>query len=156
MRHKLVNLFKRSEALSAAILNYGVVAAKKDNETDTKQQNQHQQQQPSNDQLKLQRNIRYFVINYLRENSLNLAQLPTSDEYSLLVKQRERFMIEEARRNEAELARQRRVMDERVANNRRQQQNQSSAVRFNKNASVSIDNTNGWIAPQGMSSHSQY
>lgn len=151
MRHKLVNLFKRSEALSAAILNYGVVAAKKDNETETKQQSQ-----PSNDQLKLQRNIRYFVINYLRENSLNLAQLPTSDEYSLLVKQRERFMIEEARRNEAELARQRRVMDERVANNRRQQQNQSTAVRFNKNASVSIDNTNGWIAPQGKNSHSHY
>lgn len=130
MRHKLVNLFKRAESMSASILNYGA----------SKQEDQ-QPPEITNDQLKLQRNIRYFIVNYLRENSFNLAQLPSREEYEILVKQRERFMIEEARRNEAELARQRRQVNEKLASANR-------PVKFTKNT-VTIDNSNGWIASQG-------
>lgn len=146
MRHKLVNLFKRAESLSATIFNHGMTTPKEDAAAQPSQQ-----QQPSNDQIKLQRNIRYYIVNYLRENSFNLAQLPTSEEYGVLVKQRERLMIEEARRQEAELARQQRQIIERVAatsNRTTRQQQQEGAIKFKKNT-VTIDNSNGWIASQG-------
>lgn len=157
MRHKLVKLFKQAESLSASILNYGNEDSDQPSTPTAKQPNQQQQKQkPSLDQLKLQRNIRYFVINYLRENSFNLAQLPSGDEYAVLVKQRERFMIEEARRNEAELARQRRQINERLAatagasggSGTAGSFGRSAAVKFNKNNTVTIDNSNGWIASQ--------
>lgn len=145
IRHKLVNLFKRAESMSASILNFGVTTS--DQKTSPSQ--------PSHDQLKLQRNIRYFIINYLRENSFNLAQLPNGDEYSVLVKQRERFLIEEAVRNEAELARQRRQINERIAATNGGNRSggvsgatSSSSIKYSKNT-VKIDNSNGWIASQG-------
>ena len=135
--------------MSASILNFGVT---------TSDQKTSSPSQPSHDQIKLQRNIRYFIINYLRENSFNLAQLPNGDEYAVLVKQRERFLIEEARRNEVELARQRRQINERIAatnggNNRSGgvsggTSTSSSTTKYSKNT-VRIDNSNGWIASQG-------
>lgn len=141
MRHKLVTLFKRAESLSSSILNHGISSSTTDAAASPQQS---PQPTPPNDQLKLQRNIRYFVINYLRENSFNLAQLPSADEYALLAKQRQRFAMEEARRNELEQARQKQqlLMQTSVTN--------SNRIKYSKKReNVSIDNSNGWI-PQGV------
>ncbi len=137
MRHKLIKLFQQIESISGSILKYEPTSE-------------------SHDQLKLQRNIRFFAINYLKEHSFTLSSLPTPDEYAKLKAQRQVYLVEEMRRTELEQLKQQKQINERAA----KLQTQSRSNEVNSNSSnfnlknrntktfdpkISVDNSNGWI-----------
>lgn len=108
MRKKLILLFQKIDLLryllingsaypfqffflkSNTILNFGT----------QKTQSNDNPQQPviissvSRDQLKLQKNIRIYAINYLKEFSFTLSILPTKEEYEKLVEQKRQLLID--------------------------------------------------------------
>lgn len=129
LRQKLIRIFQHIEAVSARILNFGITS-----NSGNEAQNVANS---SNDQRKLQQNIRIYSINYLKEHSFNLSKLPTLDEYEKLKKQRKTYLIEELRRTELEHRKQRREMNDRVSKVKVQWSQQSN--------NVSIDNSKGWI-----------
>jgi len=137
MRHKLIKLFQQIESISGSILKYEPTSE-------------------SHDQLKLQRNIRFFAINYLKEHSFTLSSLPTPDEYAKLKAQRQVYLVEEMRRTELEQLKQQKQINERAA--KLQTQTRSNEVNSNssnfslKNRNtktfdpkITVDNSNGWI-----------
>ena len=129
MRHKLINLFQQIESLSGQLLKY-------DPSTE------------SHDQLKLQRNIRFYAINYLKENSFTLGSLPTPEEYGKLKSQRQVYLIEELRRAELEHLKQQKQISERAAQLQNKSSDLSNSTYNNaktKITNVSVDNSNGWI-----------
>ncbi len=119
MRSKLIKLYQKIETLSAQILN-------------------HDTSNTNNDQLKLQRNIRVQSINFLKEYSFTLSQLPTSEVYSKLKAQREIYLQEELKRAEIEQQKQKLEISKRLKKKTITESNK-------KSASISIDNTNGWM-----------
>ena len=129
MRHKLIKLFQQIESISGSVLKNG---------------NDGSETSPiTNDQLKLQRNIRFQAINYLTEHSFNLSALPTPDEYAKLTSQRKLYLIEEMKRAELEQSKQKKEI---LAKLNKPKTSHSSDLNNNKNAAkISIDNTNGWI-----------
>lgn len=129
IRNKLIKLFQQIEIVSASIQKYGVEGTSTDGAIVSK---------ISNDQFKLQRNIRFFAINYLREHSFNLPSVPSAQEYQKLKSQRQLYLIEEMKRTELEQNKQRKKLDDQAAKNRQQ-----TAVK--KQQSISVDNSNGWI-----------
>lgn len=78
----------------------------------------------ANDQLRLQKYIRSHAINYLRENSFTLPQLPSFEIYEQLRSRREKNLMEEIQ--------QQREMEKKIKLEK-------------KKDNVSIDNSNGWI-----------
>ena len=84
--------------LSNTILNHGT----------QKSQSSDNPQQPviissvPRDQLKLQKNIRIYAINYLKEFSFTLSILPTKEEYEKLVEQKRQLLLEEIQRESLE------------------------------------------------------
>ena len=134
MRHKLIKLFQQIESISGSVLKNGNDGS----ETAT----------ISNDQLKLQRNIRFQAINYLKEHSFNLSALPTPEEYAKLTSQRKLYLIEEMKRAELEQLKQKKEIDNRMAKLNKSNANTTGRNDLNNNkntAKISIDNTNGWI-----------
>lgn len=128
-RHKLIKLFKRLETISSSILNYQIGGGGSDSAADS------MPMKISNDQLKLQRQIRYYAISFLRENSLNMAQIPNAEEYEKLKSQRQLYVNEELKRSELERRRQTQQINDKMAK-----------VKFNrKKENISIDNANGYI-----------
>jgi hypothetical protein len=137
MRHKLIKLFQQIESISGSILKYEPTSE-------------------SHDQLKLQRNIRFFAINYLKEHSFTLSSLPTPDEYAKLKAQRQIYLVEEMRRTELEQLKQQKQINERAAKLQTQTRsnelnsNSSNFNLKNKNTKtfdpkITVDNSNGWI-----------
>ncbi|CAF0796127.1 unnamed protein product [Brachionus calyciflorus] len=125
IRDKLIKLFQKIELRSNLIIKYGVKDAAQDSKKVAT---------ISNDQFRLQKNIRFHAINYLRENSFTLPQIPSYEDYEKLKKQRERYLMEEIKRTEME---QRKKMEQKLSK-------MSISDKQNK-PSVSIDNTNGWV-----------
>jgi hypothetical protein len=119
MRSKLIKLYQKIETLSAQILN-------------------HDTSNTNNDQLKLQRNIRVQSINFLKEYSFTLSQLPTSEVYSKLKAKREIYLQEELKRAEIEQQKHKLEISKRLKKKTTTESNK-------KSASISIDNTNGWM-----------
>ena len=134
MRHKLIKLFQQIESISGSILKYEPMTE-------------------SHDQLKLQRNIRFFAINYLKEHSFTLSSLPNPEEYSKLKAQRQVYLVEEMRRTELEQLKQQKQINERAAKFQTQTKSNEAYTNLNqknKNAKrldpkITVDNSNGWI-----------
>ena len=122
MRIKLVKLYQQIELQSAQILQYEPTSQNKD-------------------QLKLQRNIRFQAINYLKENSFTLSQLPNSETYFKLKAQRELSLQEELKRLELEQMKQKNELNKRINYKKLQQQQQKQSNKPN----ITIDNSNGWM-----------
>jgi hypothetical protein len=149
LRNKLIRIYKQIEMTSDSIMKYGITYEHVEvNTADPNNNTKHEQQlQPvlsiSKDQFKLQRNIRYYAINYLKEHSFNLPQLPTPQDYEKLKSKRQTFLIEEMKRQEMEQQKQRKIMEEQVAKRQPKAQNKRKA--FSKNNNYTIDNVNGWM-----------
>lgn len=79
----------------------------------------------TNDQLRLQKNIRFHAINYLRENSFTLPQLPSFEIYEQLRSRREKNLMQEIQ--------QQRETEKIIKSTKKRKEN------------VSIDDSNGWI-----------
>jgi hypothetical protein len=124
MRFKLIKQFQMIEQISGIILKYAGT----------------NQDELSKDQLKLQRNIRQYVINYLKNYSFNLVQIPTKEAYLKLKAQRELHLQEEMNRIEHELNMQRKKLNNEL--NKRQQNGTKNEPNLGL---VSIDNSNGWV-----------
>lgn len=121
MRLKLIKCFQMIETQSGQILKY---------EPDTQ----------NKDQLKLQRNIRFQSINFLKEHSFTLSQLPISEVYAKLKSQREVYLQEEMKRVEMEQLKQKNEI------NKRLNKKHSKQIKINnKMPNISIDNSNGWM-----------
>ena len=123
MRFKLIKLFQTAESLSGLILKHSSNTGQPDGK----------------DQLKLQRNIRQYVIGYLKENSFSLSPLPAKDVYLKLKAQRQVYLQEEMNRAEMEQSKQLKQINEEV--NRRQINTVKKPRPY-----VSIDNSNGWVS----------
>ncbi len=121
MRLKLIKHYQTLEILSAQLLK-------------------HEADKASPDQLKLQRNIRFQSINFLKEYSFTLSQLPTSEVYFKLKAQRELRLQEELRRVELEQLKQDQEIRKRIKSN-----NNPTGSNKTKFPSISIDNSNGWM-----------
>ena len=72
MRDKLAKLFQNLEILSGKIAKYEEVVV--DDEKALTSNNKSSKK----DQTKLQNNIRYFAINYIKDNSFSLGTLPSN------------------------------------------------------------------------------
>ena len=121
-----MKLFQTAESLSGLILKHS--------------SSSNTGQPDGKDQLKLQRNIRQYVIGYLKENSFSLSPLPAKDVYLKLKAQRQVYLQEEMNRAEMEQSKQLKQINEEV--NRR---HTSNTVKKPKSY-VSIDNSNGWVS----------
>jgi hypothetical protein len=141
MRHNLIRLFQQIESISGRILKYGII------EQETQQDDSNDKSKSSNDQVKLQRNIRFYAINYLKEHSFNLSSLPNKEEYDKLKAQRQIYLVEEMRRAELEQLKQKKQINDQIARRQQSMQRQSSdPTNTNKSSTkISIDNSNGWI-----------
>lgn len=116
LRDKLIKLFQKIEIKSSHVVKYGL----SNSQVDSSKKN------ITNDQIKLQKNIRFFAINYLRENSFTLPQLPSFEIYEQLRSRRERNLMEQMKK---------------------QREMEKKTKTFNKiKDNVSIDNSNGWVA----------
>ena len=167
MRLKLIKLFQQAEMLSGLILNFvHDKEAQKSPNTGNKQQNALMK-----DQLKLQRSIRVNIINYLKEHSFRLGQLPSKEVYLALKTQRQQFLQEEMNRIEQDKMIQKTKTEELASRQRtnqkfydleNSQKNENESYRviapsgrnmkfeFNQFLfvdliKVSIDNSNGWV-----------
>ncbi len=58
--------------------------------------------QISSEQQRLQKNIRLHAINYLKEYSFKLTQLPSAEEYEKLKEQKQKLLIEDLDREKRE------------------------------------------------------
>ena len=99
MRSKLLKLFQQCEHLSGLILKF--VPENKTNR----------------DHLKLQRNIRLTIINYLKEHSFTLSQLPCLDVYLTLKAERQlltRIEEEELTRVQKELVNRQQINSQKI------------------------------------------
>lgn len=136
MRGKLIRIFHQAEFISGLILNFGL----------EKSQNSNSPKKliiTNKDQIKLQRNIRQYVINFLKENSFTLNQLPSKEDYTNLKARRQTILQEEMKKNEQIKMRQRKLYEE---TSRHQKDNYNQAVSNPKEVStISIDNSNGWM-----------
>jgi hypothetical protein len=143
MRNKLIRHFQQIEAISNAILKHGIsqeVNSATNAPTIT----------VSNDQFKLQRMLRAHAVNYLKEYSFSLPQLPSANDYEQLKSRRQLLVFEEMKRRELEQQRQRRQIDDQVARKQQQQQQQSNKTTTHKRQdsaqkNVTIDSINGWV-----------
>ena len=146
MRHKLLKLFQKIDTLSASILKYGVEDEANNVEDGNKK---IQTKKISSEQFKLQRNIRLFAINYLKDNSFTLSQLPTINEYNELKAKRQVHLLEEMRRIEIEQNFEKQRLNEQIARKQNKlpkfKLNEENKGRTNGNLSIKIDNSNGWI-----------
>jgi len=167
MRLKLIKLFQHAEMLSGLILNFvHDKETQKSPNTGNKQQNALMK-----DQLKLQRSIRVNIINFLKEHSFRLGQLPSKEVYLALKTQRQQFLQEEMNRIEQDKMIQKTKIEELASRQRTNQrffdlensqknENESYKViapsgrnmKFEFNQflfvdliKVSIDNSNGWV-----------
>lgn len=143
MRHNLIRLFQQIESISGRILKYGIVEQEQNDD-------KSKISQPPNDQIKLQRNIRFYAINYLKENSFNLSSLPNKEEYEKLKAQRQIYLVEEMRRVELEQLKQKKQINDQIARRQQTIQRQSNDLnnvneKKQSAAKISIDNSNGWI-----------
>ena len=143
MRHKLIKLFQQIESLSGAILKYEPAPT-------SASPNAHS----SHDQLKLQRNIRFYAINYLKDHSFTLSSLPTPDEYAKLKAQRQVYLVEEMRRTELEHLKHQKKINERAAKLRPSEASNNGHANITSsknggstqsNVKISVDHSNGWI-----------
>lgn len=124
MRLKLMQTFQRIDLLSNTILSL--------QESESK----------AKDQSKLQRNIRLFAVNYLKEYSFQLTSLPNEEQYEKLKEQKQRHLIEELEKEKrAQLQQQKQFK----TNNTSQDQVKKNLIRH-------IDNSAGWI-PKQMNSN---
>ena len=142
MRTKLIKLYQQVDIMSSAILKYGInqeVGAATDSNN-----NGPSSTAITNDQFKLQRNIRFYAVNYLKDYSFNLPQLPSSQEYEKVKSQLQRYLNEEKKRNELEQMKQRKQIDDQVVRNQSKSGQNSKHVR-QSSQNVTIDNVNGWI-----------
>lgn len=133
MRSKLVQLFKQAESLSDQILKFDFIDGKASSHQQSSDKGAKKQPALKRDQMRLQRSIRMSTINYLKEHSLTIGQLPTREVYQGLKAQRQAYMQEEMNRVEREQQLQKRQLDE-VARQRRQmnEQQEMSANAQNK------------------------
>lgn len=95
--------------------------------------------------MKLQRNLRFHAVNYLKEYSFQLPQLPSSEEYERLSQQRQRYLIEEKRRAEDEQRKVDELLAKKMNGGGGGHRRQASNTAQPSNKGVSIDNVNGWI-----------
>ena len=114
MRLKLIKCFQMIETQSGQILKY---------EPDTQ----------NKDQLKLQRNIRFQSINFLKEHSFTLSQLPISEAYAKLKSQREVYLQEEMKRVEMEQLKQKNEI------NKRLNKKHSKQIKINNKRHIILD-----------------
>jgi hypothetical protein len=150
MRHKLIKLFQQIEIISGQILKHGIIDESAESSASSSGEARNSVNQ---DQIKLQRNIRFYAINFLKENSFTLSTLPAAEEYAKLKSQRQIYLAEEMRRTELELAKQKQALNNQVAkrlmksshNNKKNVKNAADMDRNSTNAIVSIDNSNGWV-----------
>ncbi len=117
MRSKLIKLFQQTETLSGLILNFAP------DKVNQKLSNNNDKKQPSlvKDQLKLQRNIRAYVVNYIKENSYKLSQLPSREVYSVLKIQHQQLLQEQMKRNEKDMIIQKNKFEEFASHQRMSQ-----------------------------------
>lgn len=92
MRSRLIRIFHQVEFISGLILNFGVEKTQNSNSPPKLIKNK--------DQTKLQRNIRQYVINFLKENSFSLSQLPSKEDYISFKARRQIILQEEMGKNE--------------------------------------------------------
>jgi hypothetical protein len=83
MRGKLLKLYQKIDLLSNSIMIHG-----------TKQS----ESQISIEQQRLQKNIRVHAINYLKEYSFKLTQLPSAEEYEKLKEHKRKLLVEDLER----------------------------------------------------------
>jgi hypothetical protein len=88
MRGKLLKMYQKIDLLSNSIMMHG--------------SGQQAQTQISNEQMRLQKNIRVHAINYLKEYSFKLTQLPSIDEYEKLKEQKRKLLVEDLEREKRE------------------------------------------------------
>jgi hypothetical protein len=144
MRTKLIRMYQQIEAISNSILKNGINQEAFDPNNNN---NSSGAITVSNDQFKLQRNLRLQAVNYLKEYSFTLPQLPSAKDYEQFKSRRQLHLAEEMRRHEIEQLRQRKQIDDQVARN--QSRTASTTANHKRQSSVqsnvTIDNVNGWI-----------
>jgi hypothetical protein len=127
-------MYQQIDTISNSILRNGI------NQESADANNNSSAITVSNDQFKLQRNLRLHAVNYLKEYSFTLPQLPSTKDYEQLKSRRQLHLMEEMKRHEMEQLRQRKQIDDQVARNQNKAKRQ---IPGQKN--VTIDNVNGWI-----------
>jgi len=130
IRIRLIQLFQKIDLLSNSILTNGV--PKNSPDKDGKQS----EMTISADQYKLQKNIRLFAVNYLKDFSFQLPPLPTKEQYDKLKEQKRKELMEELER---ESFQQERIKN--LAAKKFQNKGNSSQV----NSIRHIDNAAGWV-----------
>lgn len=150
MRSKLIKLYQKAESLSGLILKSENSIKEIPNKT---KDSNDASNIKNRDQLKLQRNIRMYVVNYLKENSFSLGQLPTKELYLSLKAQREENLREEMNRIEYEQQIQKHQIAE-VARRKQMSKWTHNRVEENhqikKEPTISIDNSVGWVGGQNI------
>ncbi len=91
----------------------------------------------SRDQLKIQKNIRLYAINYLKEFSFQLSSLPNKEEYEKLVEQKRKYLLEELHRESLE----KQKLYEIDAKRQQKYGNNTNGVSM----STHINNSDGWV-----------
>jgi hypothetical protein len=100
-------------------------------------------QSTSKDQNKLKTNIRNFAINYLKENSFNLPNLPTQQEYIKLRNDKQYLLQQEMKRLELiQLEQRERINDHIIRTQRGKNQSTSSK----QPPKISIEQSKGWTS----------
>lgn len=131
--HLLIIKIKIFVNFSNKILNYGV----------QKEQNGVITTNISKDQLKMQKNIRLYAINYLKEYSFQLATLPSKEEYEKLVEKKKKLLLEELQRESLEKLK---LLELNMATKKPQQEQKLQQKSKQKNDKTHINNADGWIA----------
>lgn len=103
----------------------------------------HEPSTTKKDQLKLQRNINYLAINYLKEHSFSLVQLPSSEVYAELRAKCEKRLREESKRLELQEIKHKNEINKRIIHN--QNNNTKNKVLNHNKPNVTVDKSNGWI-----------
>lgn len=139
MRSKLVQLFKQAESLSDQILKFDFIDGKASSQQQSSDKGVKKQPALKRDQMRLQRSVRMSTINYLKEHSLTIGQLPTREVYQGLKAQRQAYMQEEMNRVEREQQLQKRQLDEVARQRRHMNEQQEMSANFQNKQKVNND-----------------